>query len=293
MIKQKPPKITKYNESNIHNRDLKCITDEIEDNTFFQNLINILGINQEELIGIYEKYKRNFNPSIFNPYINNWNSKFREINDWFNKLYCMKSGKDQYSFELQFVPPYLVFALLKYDFKTNAKISLDLDHQSTGFKWFFDFFFNVYASKEFKLGDIILMDEPATNLHVKGQDELRDFLKQFAVQSGITFVIATHSPFLVNLDYLDEIRLLIPQSDNTTWINNSFTTVNPDDADSLLPIRESLTVRNSVLLDPKQIVVFVEGITDYNYLVAMKKLVGNYNNLTFLPINGLGKKQPK
>ena len=290
-LSKKPPKITKYNESNIHNRDLKCITDEIEDNTFFKNLIKILDINQEELIGIYEKYKRNFNPSIFNPYINNWNSKFREINDLFNKLYCMKSGKDQYLFELQFVPPYLVFVLLKYDSKTNTKISLDLDHQSTGFKWFFNFFFNVYASKEFRPGDIILMDEPATNLNVKGQEELHDFLKQFAVQSSITFVIATHSPFLVNLDYLDEVRLLIPQSDNTTWINNSFTTVNPDDADSLLPIRKSLTVRNSVLLDPKQIVIFVEGATDYNYLVAMKKLIGNYNYLTFLPIDGVGKKE--
>ncbi|MBQ3621207.1 hypothetical protein II941_00015 [bacterium] len=57
----------------------------------------------------------------------------------------------------------------------------------------------------------------------------------------------------------------------------------------MLPIRESLTVRNSILLDPNQIVIFVEGITDYNYFVAMKKLIGCFNNLTFLPINGLGK----
>ncbi|MBQ3621206.1 hypothetical protein II941_00010 [bacterium] len=70
--------------------------------------------------------------------------------------------------------------------------------------------------KNFVPGDIIIMDEPGTNLHVKGQEELRDFLKKFSINSGITFAIATHTPFLVDLDYLDEIRLLIPQSDNTT-----------------------------------------------------------------------------
>lgn len=133
------------------------------------------------------------------------------------------------------------------------------------------------------------MDEPATNLHVKGQEELRKFLKQFAIENGITFVIATHSPFLVDLDYLDEIRLVYLQDDDIATIKNNFTTVNHEDVDALASIRESLTVRNSILLDPNQIVVFVEGITDYNYLVGMKLLNGNCNNITFLPFNGLGK----
>ena len=290
-LSKKPSKIIKYNESNIRNKDLKCEINKIENNTFFLNLIRILNIDKKELVNVDEEYKRNRNQRILNQYVDSYNSKFWEIKNLFNKLYCMNNEKDQYCFELRFNFPYLVFLLSKYEPKTNTKIFLDLEHQSTGFKWFFNFFFNVYASNEFKTGDIIIMDEPATNLHVKGQEELHDFLKKFAMQSGITFVIATHSPFLVKLDYLDEVRLLIPQSDNTSWINNSFTTVNPDDADSLLPIRESLTVRNSVLLDTKQIVVFVEGITDYNYLVAMKKLIGNYNYLTFLPINGVGKKE--
>lgn len=288
-LSKKPSKMIKYDESYIRNKDLKCEINKIENNTFFLNLIRILNIDKKELANVDEEYKRNHNQRILNQYEDSYNSKFQEIKNLFNKLYCMNNGKDQYCFELRFNFPYLVFLLSKYDPKTNTKIFLDLEHQSTGFKWFFNFFFNVYASSEFKVGDIIIMDEPATNLHVKGQEELHDILKKFAMQSGITFVIATHSPFLVKLDYLDEVRLIIPQGNNTSYINNSFTTINPDDADSLLPIRESLTVRNNILLDPNQIIIFVEGITDYNYFVAMQKLIDGFDNLTFLPINGLGK----
>ena len=290
-LSRKPPKISKYSETVIYNKNLKCTIDGLNKNRFFQHLIKISGINKKDLLKINEMYKKNHDPRIFNQYLNTYNSKFQEINNLFNKLYSTNNDSNQYSFSLQFTSPYLVFSLYRYDKETKISTSLDLEHQSTGFKWFFNFFFNVYASNEFKIGDIIIMDEPAINLHVKGQEELHDFLKKFAMQSGITFVIATHSPFLVKLDYLDEVRLIIPQSNNTSYINNSFTTVNLDDADSLLPIRKSLTVRNSVLLDPKQIVIFVEGATDYNYLVAMKKLIGNYNYLTFLPINGVGKKE--
>ena len=133
------------------------------------------------------------------------------------------------------------------------------------------------------------MDEPATNLHVKWQEELRKFLKDFSIKNGITFIIATHSPFLVNLDDLDEVRLINVHDKNIAYIDNIFTTINPDDTDALLPIRESLTVRSSVIIDPNQTVVFVEGITDYNYLVAMKSLDEVYKNITFLPIKGVGK----
>ena len=287
-LSKKCPKIIKYDEVNITSEDLKCNIKEIDNNIFFQKLINISRIEKKELLKIYKKYEENHSTSVFYKSMDDYNKKFEWIQTLFNDLYCTEK-ENKYIFELHCEATHLVFVIFKYNEQTNEKTPLNLNYQSTGFKWFFNFFFNIYASNEFKTGDIIMMDEPATNLHVKGQEELHDFLKKFAIQSGITFVIATHSPFLVKLDCLDEVRLIIPQSDNTSYINNNFTTVNPDDADSLLPIRESLTVRNSILLDPNQIVIFVEGITDYNYFVAMQKLIKSFDNLTFLPINGLGK----
>ena len=43
-----------------------------------------------------------------------------------------------------------------------------------------------------------------------------------------------------------------------------------------------------MICDPDNDVIFVEGITDYNYLVAFKIILGR-ENISFLPINGLGK----
>lgn len=150
-LSKKPPKITKYVEAAIYNKNLKCTIDELDKNHFFQHLIKISGINKKDLLKINEMYKNNHNPSIFNQYSNIFNSKFQKINKLFNKLYCTNNDSNKYLFELQFNFPYLVFSLYKYDNETKTRILLDWEHQSTGFKWFFNFFFNVYASANLRL----------------------------------------------------------------------------------------------------------------------------------------------
>lgn len=286
--KQNYPAIIRYEDKDIKDADLSCSIDEIDNSDFFVSLFQILDNGTQKIKNIYKTYRENESKSKLFVESNNYTNDLFKISDYFNKLYCLDSNVYQFKLDLQ--KNEINFLIIKKS--VQGEIGLVLNYQSTGFKWFFNFFFNVFASRKLRSGDIVLMDEPATNLHVKGQEELRKFLKMFAMKSGITFIIATHSPFLVDLDYLDEVRLINICKDNTSKIDNNFTTVNPDDADSLLPIRESLTTRNSVLLDPNQIVVFVEGITDYNYLVGMKILFKEFNNFTFLPINGVGK-EPK
>ena len=278
------PKIIRYDEEDIKDADLSCSIDEIDNSTFFVSLFKILDNGTQQIKNVYQTYRENESMSILYANGSKYTSDLSKVSDYFNKLYCL--GNNVYKFELHLEKNEINFVILKKS--KNNQIGLTLNYQSTGFKWFFNFFFNVFASKKLGYADIVLMDEPATNLHVKGQEELRKFLKDFAMNNGITFIIATHSPFLVDLDYLDEVRLISLNEDNTSKIDNNFTTVNPDDVDSLLPIRESLTTRNSVLLDPSQVVVFVEGIIDYNYLVGMKILFNEFRNLTFLPINGVG-----
>ncbi len=130
------------------------------------------------------------------------------------------------------------------------------------------------------------MDEPATNLHVKGQQVLRAFLKDFAIKNDVTIVLATHSPFLIDMDNLDELRV-ISMENNFSHICNDFSTIDADDPDSLRSIKDALTVYNNVLYDADK-VIFVEGITDYNYMVAFKNKL-NIQDIVFLPIQGIGK----
>lgn len=74
------------------------------------------------------------------------------------------------------------------------------------------------------------------------------------------------------MNYLDEIRVICTK-DGRCYIKNDFSAVDPDDQNSLKPIKEALTVHNHILLDPDKKVVFVEGITDYNYMTTFTQIL--------------------
>ncbi|WRA10474.1 ATP-binding protein [Helicobacter pylori] len=85
-----------------------------------------------------------------------------------------------------------------------------LSQQSTGFQWAFNFMFGflyyVGSNFSFNKNIIYVMDEPATHLSVPARKEFRKFLKEYAHKNHVTFVVATHDPFLVDTDHLDEIK---------------------------------------------------------------------------------------
>ncbi|MBU1141264.1 MAG: AAA family ATPase [Firmicutes bacterium] len=203
-----------------------------------------------------------------------------KLSNQFNKIYTgVTSG--QYSFDVDFESGRIDFIVLE-----NGK-PVFYDDQSSGFKWFFDFFFNLIGDLSMKPGSIVLMDEPATNLHVVGQVELRKLIKKFAIENNVLFIISTHSPFFVDIDHLDELRV-VRKEERESFIDNKFTHLDGDDIDTLLPVYSALTVGKHILLNPNSTLIFVEGISDYNYLVAFKAILG-VEDISFLPIQGVGK----
>lgn len=273
------PSILTYKNNDITNNNLVSDYNNISSNKFFSALFNSIEFDASTIKNAYETFQKQNNKGVLSQLENKINKKLKSVADKFNKLYFIEDAV--YSFKIDLESERIFFSLFR------GEQAISLDYQSTGFKWFFNLFFNLLNSTDLNPGDIIIMDEPATNLHVKGQRELRDFLKEFAIHNDISIVIATHSPFLIDLDYLDEIRVVV-NKDNITSIENNFAAVNENDPDSLLPIKDSLTVENHILVNPEEKVVFVEGITDYNYLTAFKILFKK-EGITFLPINGVGK----
>lgn len=273
------PNIIHYENEDISNDDLIANYYEIENDSFFSAVFASIGVDISTIKNTYETFNKQHNRGQLTQLEKNINKKLKTVADKFNKLYYMEDST--YSFSIDLESERIFFSLFR------GEQSISLDYQSTGFRWFFNLFFHLLNSTDLNPGDIIIMDEPATNLHVKGQRELRVFLKDFAIKNDITIVIATHSPFLIDLDCLDEIRVIVNKN-NISSIENNFAAVNENDPDSLLPIKESLTVENYILVNPEEKIVFVEGITDYNYLTAFKKLFGK-TGVTFLPINGVGK----
>ncbi len=177
-----------------------------------------------------------------------------------------------------------------------------LSQQSTGFQWAFNFMFGFLYNwgSHFSLNKniIYIMDEPATHLSVPARKEFRKFLKEYAHKNHVTFVLATHDPFLVDTDHLDEIRIVEKETEGSAIKNHFNYPLNnaSKDSDALDKIKRSLGVGQHVFHNPqKHRIIFVEGITDYCYLSAFKLYFNEHYKeykdnpipFTFLPISGL------
>ncbi len=272
------PNIIKYVENPLSDNNFSIKYNSVGDDYFFKKVLKAINVKVEEVNNAYSVFRSTNNRGALDSFQNKINIKLKKLAHDFNKLYYVDD--ETYSFKMSFESENVYFYIMR-----NGE-GMPLNYQSTGFKWFFNLYFNLLVDNELKAGDIIIMDEPATHLHVQGQYELRKFLKEFAIKNDITIVIATHSPFLIDMDYLDELRV-ISNDKNISSICNDFSTMDLDDPDSLKPIKESLTVKNYILTDPDKKVVFVEGITDYNYMIAFKKYFKR-DDIIFLPIKGVG-----
>ncbi|WJI96682.1 AAA family ATPase [Helicobacter pylori] len=190
--------------------------------------------------------------------------------------------------------------------KSDNQKPIILSQQSAGFQWAFNFMFgflyNAGSNFSFNKNIIYVMDEPATHLSVPARKEFRKFLKEYAHKHNTTFVLATHDPFLVDTDHLDEIRIVEKETEGSAIKNNFNYSLKNDasrNSDALDKIKRSFGVDQHVFHNPqKHRIIFVEGITDYCYLSAFKLYFNereSKNNpipFTFLPISGL-KANPK
>ncbi len=229
----------------------------------------------------------------------------KKISKEFNESYCINPDDEhRYVFEFYLKEQRFLHIKIKRDNEY-----LELAKQSTGFQWFFNLFFNFlykyhhnYEGVPINYSErIVVMDEPATHLSVPARKNFRKFLKEYAHKNHVTFVLATHDPFLVDMDHLDEIRIVEKETEGSAINNNFNYPLNnaQRDSDALDKIKRSLGVGQHVFHNPqKHRIIFVEGITDYCYLSAFKLYFNEreYKKLpipfTFLPISGL-KTSPK
>ncbi|GAA9235394.1 hypothetical protein HpHA216_07320 [Helicobacter pylori] len=140
--------------------------------------------------------------------------------------------------------------------KSDNQNPIILSQQSTGFQWAFNFMFgflyNVGSNFSFNKNIIYVMDEPATHLSVPARKEFRKFLKEYAHKNHVTFVLATHDPFLVDTDHLDEIRIVEKKEEGSAIENTFKYPLNnaSKDSDALYHIKRSLGVSQHVFHNP-------------------------------------------
>lgn len=286
------PNIVLYEEKHIKDEDLIAAPEKIKDSKFFNSLFKAIDYKTSVIATAYEKSK--INPGYKDQYQDDINEKLKDkVSKRFNELYFQALGTQEYSFDIKLEKDQIYLSMRK-----NGNI-ITLAQQSVGFKWFFNFFFNFLYTNELKAGDIVLMDEPEIHLSIPGRRDLRKFIKKFAKDTGITFIATTHNPSFVDIDYLDELRIIKNNKDGIgVKIQSNFSALADDEVDTLDSIINSFGILRSDLTREYKI-IFVEGITDYNYLTAFKLLYNKdkedkkeYDkklNIVFIPIYGLGK----
>ncbi len=147
------------------------------------------------------------------------------------------------------------------------------DQRSRGFQWFLSFFLRLQAEG----GDtnLVLIDEPGLYLHAKAQGDVLTVLEALPESSQV--VISTHSPYLIRANRLDRVRLVVNDRAGNerqgTKVENK--AHRGSDIDTMTPIVTALglDVSNSLSTISKKS-VFVEGISDYYYLEAMRLILG-------------------
>lgn len=255
--------------------DLMCDPYDLTD--FIISLLRSTGCTKEMLVDAY-KEGRNSRKELEN----NINIMLADIANNFSEL--MK-GNGRYDFRVVLDSSSISVELRRGD------VLLDIDHQSEGFKWLFDFFIVLFGKRVLFPGDIILLDEFGNMLNYSTVGDLIETIRNFGKRMGVTFVIATQNPMAIDIRHLDEVRIVSPRNNGGAVINNRFDRTEKDDHDILKPILEGLTVNRNYMRADNRMTVFVSGFTEYFVLNAFSSELnerGFPTNVDFLPINGLG-----
>lgn len=151
--------------------------------------------------------------------------------------------------------------------------SVELDLRSSGLRYFFSFFliFIVESRKE-HTNSILLLDEPGLHYHATFQLDLIDFFKELSKKNQ--FLYSTHSPFLVDKDNLDDVKIVYEDKE-TKKIMVSTNGMWPKDAETMFPLRLSWwnSVYQSYMVD--KVHMLVEGFTDSQIFKEINKILIN------------------
>ncbi len=157
------------------------------------------------------------------------------------------------------------------------------EQRSKGFQWFLSFYLRLSAEQGGR--NIILIDEPGLYLHAKAQQDVLKVLERISENSQI--ILSTHSPYLIDPQHLDRVRLVLKDDKKGTRIENKIH--KGADTETLTPIITAigLDLANDFSIAGKRNVL-LEGISDYYFLQALR-FYTKASSLNLIPGTGATK----
>jgi len=171
--------------------------------------------------------------------------------------------------------------------------AIELEGRSRGLQWFFSFFLVfLVETKQGHSNTILLLDEPGLSLHPIAQYDLAKFFRKLSEDNQLIYT--SHSPFLVDMDNLANVKAVYVDSENGRTKVSSNLRYNETDAEkSIYPVHAALglTVSDTLLLGCNP--VLVEGPSDQIYLSLIKRYLISKGKLlyskefVFIPTGGV------
>ncbi len=272
--------VLRYERRKISRSEMTC--DPSKPNWVEMTLLKHLGFDRGVLENAYSN-------SVLRPRVEKKiNEALAKLSDEFNDL--LNINEKRYSFAMRLEKDNMEVVLSYGD-----DVPLNIDRQSEGFRWLFDFYVGFMLSNDLGPGSIVLIDEFGNSLGFSTIKELLKKLRKFARSRGITFVLATQNPMAVDILHLDEIRLVVPMEDGSAHIVNNFDQFGSAGSHDVMgPVISGLMVSRNFMRTEGRRTVFVEGATDYFYLNAFSEALrerGKDIDVDFIPMNGLGSRE--
>lgn len=167
--------------------------------------------------------------------------------------------------------------------------------RSKGLIWFLSLWLELKAQDIEHNDLVLLLDEPDQHLHVKAQKDILKLINKLASEDkskkGDQIFYATHSPYLIEVDYLNRIKLVLNTENEGTKIEDIVTSKIDTEykKDALQPIADAIGLSVSEFSPLNNKNVILEGISDYYYFSGMKKILSKTGNYAFVP--GIGVRQ--
>lgn len=230
---------------------LSLVNEEAAQQRIVQDFCALTGLDLKRLIGTNDSFER------------------RHIVEDSLDAYTTEFGKYWHQERLIIGPEVDGDQLLFTVKAVGEKKSYRPSQRSRGLQWYLSFFITLTARNWDVDTGLILIDEPGLYLHAKAQEEVAAVLEAMC-KDGHQVIIGTHSPYLMQAERLDRIRLVIKDE------KTKRTTVHPTwytgaDRETLTPILTAIGldgIRTFPGLAQKNVVV--EGPSDYYYLQAMR-----------------------
>lgn len=184
---------------------------------------------------------------------------------------------------------------------TDGSSSFALHERSLGFRWFFSYLlFTQFRSKS-NQKTLFLFDEPAANLHAKAQMQLLNSIKTI-VDDGNKVVYSTHSPHMINPDWLNGAHIVentsinFDEGEDVAGLDTKPTDIKvvrfgqfvseyPDKKTYFQPVTEKLLYEVSPLIGNGPFLC-VEGISDFHMFRYV--LINSKKRMKFSIVPGVG-----